>query len=299
MKNRRPFFAGMFVFLVFSPLVANLSHAFRAEEPLLSSNNKTLTTQSMPTAFTLPVKPSVKQASVAEGLHKSGINVNWDSKVSSPFCVSGKDLEAASPAGPAQRITRLVTTSVPERAVAIMQNFASLYGIQDPANKIKPVGKETVDDLGFRHQRVSQTYQGLPVVGADLKVHFNKEGKAYQISGRTIPDIHLDPVPALTVEKALEIAVADFIAKGFEKPDIKNKPTLVIYGLSSPPLLAYELEVSDSPMRIFRYWIDAKNGQIIKALNRVCHGKKTISGYLLAGEGGSSKSFDGWYEEYA
>ena len=48
MKNGRSMFAGILVFLLFSPLVANLSLAIRPEEPLPSSTNKTLTTQSTP-----------------------------------------------------------------------------------------------------------------------------------------------------------------------------------------------------------------------------------------------------------
>ena len=298
MKNGRSMFAGILVFLLFSPLVANLSLAIRPEEPLPSSTNKTLTTQSTPLAPALPIKPTAKQTLVAEDLNKSGIEVIWDSKINSPFSVSGKDLEAATLPGSAQRKARLANASVPERAVTIMQNFASLYGIQNPANAIEPSGSEEKDELGFRHQRLIQTYQGIPVVGADLKVHFNEEGKAYQISGRAIPDINLDTNPTLTAEQAIAIAEKDFLAKGFSKPDVIKQPQLVIYSLKPPTTLTYQLSLSDSLDRIYQYWIDAQTGKIIDNFNRTCHIKASLGGYLLAGEGGGFKNFTGWYENY-
>ena len=310
MKNRRPFLAGMFVFLVFSPLVASLSHAFRAEEPQPSSQSNRMGIQKAPLSPTPSIKPSLAQTDAAEKLSQAGITVQWDSQFNSPTTLEGDALEEKPGTGQA-RMAAVATGNYAQRSIAIIQNYAGLYGIQDPATELQPAGPEEADTLGFRHQRLAQVYRGVPVVGADLKVHFNAEGKAYQVTGRLIPGLNLDTTPALTPDQALNTAAKDFGSRGFGDAGVDQEPRLVIFALDPPPRLAYELVISDVPNRSYKYWIDAKTGSVIKALNMVCSlqteaqmdtsitssllagTSATLTGNVLTREGGNNVSLNG------
>lgn len=251
-----------------------------------------------------PIKPSQQQIAASEALRKLDTILEWDSRVNSPTCVRGKGLGVKSLFGQSVSASAFVGT-YGQRAIAVLQNLAPLYGIGDAASELKPNGTDQIDELGFRHQRLTQVLRGVPVVGADIKVHFDKEGVPYEVSGRLIPGITLDTKPSINANQAIASAVADFVnKKGFPQAKTIEQPQLVVYAIVNPPQLAYQLAISDSPTRIYRYWVNAKTGAVIDAINQVCSilppsskGKAaTIKGTILAGEGGRTLSLAGWSE---
>jgi bacillolysin len=272
---------------------------FRAE-PEPATNQKSNFTSS--TARSIP--PNKKQLLAAGDLQKAGVSVQWDTLVNSPSSVRGKSLGVKPVTGQSKSASVFVGT-YGQRSVAVLQNLAPLYGIGDAASELKPKGIDQMDELGFRHQRLSQVYRGVPVVGADLKVHFDKQGVPYEVSGRFIPGVALDPKPLINANQAIASAVADFVNKrGFPQAKTIEQPQLVIYAMGNPPQLAYQLVISNDGADIYRYYVDAKTGAVINAISEVCsivkpssNGKAaTIKGTILSGEGGRVLSMAGWSE---
>lgn len=251
-----------------------------------------------------PVSPNQQQVAATDELRKLNVSVDWDSRVNSPTSVRGKGLGVKPLSGQSVAASVFIGT-YGQRAIAVLQNLAPLYGIQSASSELQANGSEKTDELGFRHQRLSQVFRGVPVVGADLKVHFNKEGVPYEVSGRFIPGITLDPRPLINANQAIASAVADFVnQRGFPQAKTIEQPQLVIYAMSHPPQLAYQLVISNDGADTYRYWVDAKTGTVIDTINQVCSilppsskGKAaTIKGTILAGEGGRVLSLGGWSE---
>jgi len=276
--------------------------AFRAEQVSAPSQGDKSAKQNL--IEPSPVSPTQQQIAATDELRKLNVSVDWDIRVNSPASVRGKGLGVKPLSGQSVAASVFVGT-YGQRAIAVLQNLAPLYGIQNASSELQANGSEKTDELGFRHQRLSQVFRGVPVVGADLKVHFNREGVPYEVSGRFIPGITLDPKPSINANQAIASAVADFVNKrGFPQAKTIEQPQLVIYAMSHPPQLAYQLAISDSPAHTYRYWVDAKTGTVIDAINQVCSilppsskGKAaTIKGTILAGEGGRVLSLGGWSE---
>jgi thermolysin len=276
--------------------------AFRAEQvPAPSQGDKSAKQNLIEPS---PVSPTQQQVAATDELRKLNISVEWDSRVNSPTSVRGKGLGVKPLSGQSVAASVFVGT-YGQRAIAVLQNLAPLYGIQSASSELQANGPEKTDELGFRHQRLSQVFRGVPVVGADIKVHFDKEGAPYEVSGRFIPGITLDPKPLINANQAIASAVADFVnQRGFPQAKTIEQPQLVIYAMSHPPQLAYQLVISDGGTRTYRYWVDAKMGAVINAISEVCSivkpsskGKAaTIKGSILAGEGGRVLSLAGWSE---
>jgi len=275
---------------------------FRAEPMPAATQKGSVTSYEDSTTRSIPLDQ--KQLLAAGDLQKAGVSVQWDRLVNSPSSVRGKGLGVKPLSGQSVAASVFVGT-YGQRAIAVLQNLAPLYGIGDAASELKPNGTDPIDELGFRHQRLSQVFRGVPVVGADIKVHFDKEGVPYEVSGRFIPGVALDPKPLINANQAIASAVADFVNhRGFPQAKTIEQPQLVIYAMVNPPQLAYQLAISDSPTRVYRYWVNAKTGAVIDAVNQVCSilppsskGKAaTIKGTILAGEGGRILSLAGWSE---
>ena len=251
-----------------------------------------------------PISSTQQQIVACGELRKMGVSVEWDSRVNSPASVRGKGLGVKLLSGQGVAASVFVGT-YGQRAIAVLQNLAPLYGIQNASSELQASGSAKTDELGFRHQRLSQVYRGVPVVGADIKVHFDKTGYPYEVSGRFIPGITIDPKPSINANQAIASAVADFVNKrGFPQAKTIEQPELVIYAMANPPQLAYQLVISNDGADIYRYYVSAKTGSVINATSEVCsivkpssNGKTaTIKGTILSGEGGRVLSMAGWSE---
>jgi len=276
--------------------------AFRAEQvPAPSQVDKSAKLNPVQASH---ISPTQQQSVACGELRKMGVSVEWDSRVNSPASVRGKGLGVKPLSGQSVAASVFVGT-YGQRATAVLQNLAPLYGIQNASSELQANGLAKTDELGFRHQRLIQIYRGIPIVGADLNVHFDNGGIPYEVSGRFISGITLDTKPSINANQAIASAVADFVNKrGFPQAKTIEQPQLVIYAMSNPPQLVYQLVISDDPTRMYRYWVNAKTGSVIDAMNQVCSilppsskgNSATIKGTILAGEGGRVLSFSGWSE---
>ena len=262
--------------------------------------------QAKPDAF--PAKsPSTDQLEVARQAANAGISVAWQAGLGTPSSIRGQDLGAQRSFSIGKGLALSGGEAYEHDAVAVMENLSRFYRLQDAQQEFTTKKAER-DSVGFHHVRLKQMYQGMPVVGGDLIVHFDKNGKACEVNGQYIPDIQVGVVPQLSAADALAIAQKDLAALGKPAGTVGKEPTLVIFARKTQPQLTYELTLAydndpEGPGR-WRYWIDALQGRVILRYNDVqniaaptSNGHHTnITGTILSGEGGSTPTITGWYE---
>lgn len=153
-------------------------------------------------------------------------------------------------------------------SAAFFAEYGSIFGVRNPASELSLMQVGT-DNFGLTTARYQQVYQGIPVYGAVLFVHFNRDGQIMSANGRFVPDLNLNPSPALTEEAAANAAIRS-VAKGAAADAINaSAPVLVIYhpGMvqNQPAVarLAYHTTVgNDFDVRQFVF-VDAQNGYIL------------------------------------
>ena len=250
--------------------------------------------------------PSEAQIQLAKEAAKTGVQIEWDSHLGTPFSIRGKDLGQRRSFSRGKGLVLKGKDLYRQNAVAVFDNLAGLFRIRDAETEFAPT-KTDHDFLGFHHVRVVQVYHGLRVIGGQLIVHFNDSGDAYEVNGNYVSDIDLDIIPGFDEAQAVKLAQADLMGPGNAGAKIIKGPELVIFAFNTEPRLAYELTLGYSEQTKcgqWRYWVDALDGTILLCFNDV----KTISpptddgyhvavtGNILSGEGGSSTTVTGWYE---
>lgn len=237
-------------------------------------------------------------------LEAQGIEVGWDEKTDTPFSLRGKGLGTRALGGRSGR--NVFAGTYADRALAVMENLAPAFGIRSAAQELKASGPEQLDDLGFRHQRLDQQYQGIPVVGGDLKVHFDAEGIPYEVSGRFVPGIQLGTKPQISALESEASAKEAFSAEARSLAGLRVHETaaLVVLAVEQAPVLAYQVGVSSTPDQAYRFWVDARSGEVIRKVSQVCgiqapsnRGTSVqLRGMRLPAEGGAYVIFPGWRE---
>ncbi|MEU5388121.1 M4 family metallopeptidase [Kitasatospora cineracea] len=102
-----------------------------------------------------------------------------------------------------------------------------------------------VDTDGARHVRYDRTYRGLPVIGGDLVVHYDKNGKststtwahqgAIKVAGTT-PKLSGSDASAAAVKHAKHVKNA--------RTEAADGSTLTVYAVGKVPVLAYRSTVT-------------------------------------------------------
>jgi Zn-dependent metalloprotease len=93
------------------------------------------------------------------------------------------------------------------RAMDFFERFEDAFGLEDPARDLELV-KSAEDELGMTHLSFGQFYEGVPVYGARIVAHFNRDGELATVNGAVVPDIAIDPSPTLGASDAATIARA-------------------------------------------------------------------------------------------
>ncbi|MFC1453942.1 M4 family metallopeptidase [Verrucomicrobiota bacterium] len=264
--------------------------AFRADDPI-SGSAKTAASA----LKTIPPKtPTDGQKEAVKSL--DNVQVEWDAKTGAPASIRGKDLAAKNLGGKGLLLKTGAGRNFAADSIAVMDRLTKAYRLHDAAKEFSAI-KTQADELGFRHVRLDQVYKGLKVVGAEVIVHFNKAGKAYQVNGRYIPDININIKAGIDATKAVEAAQNDLAKMGKPAGTLNGSVELVIYARKVAPVLAYELTLVYKDEKAgagnWRYWINARDGTIINRYNDIRKSAATISGNLNSGEGGASVTLTG------
>ncbi len=159
-----------------------------------------------------------------------------------------------------------------DAALTYFQNNENVYKLSNVAADMQ-VSRIVEDDLGMRHIRFQQHYEGLPVIGQEMMAHFGSDGVLKTVNGILEPKIKLETTPSIQSAEAVSIADTDlqnFFGKG--EPDM---PELVVFPWEGNTYLAWRMFLySNSPMGRWEYFVDAHTGDVIYKANRVMHDTK-------------------------
>ncbi len=232
-----------------------------------------------------------------------GVDVHWNVERGVPSLVLSTNLPVVGP------MPMAAQRDPAARAIRMMAGLAPAYGIQN-ADAELTAARTVTDSTGYRHVRLRQTYQGVPVAGSELIVHLDPDGRGRAVNGRFVPGLDLSVVPTLSAADATRAAAADQARMGFTAGALDAPPQLGIWARGATPVLAYSLTVVHPVSRLppgrWRYWISAHDGSVLFRYNDVQYASvpppysgyhTTISGTILAGEGGGVKTVTGWLED--
>lgn len=166
-------------------------------------------------------------------------------------------------------------------ALEFLEGYKDLFLLKDPKTELN-VKSIKEDKAGNTHIRFDQTYQGIPVWGAQILVHFNKDGSIKSVNGRWEPTPQIDITPILSKEDALKIAKEDLKnQKNFSKEPVAE---LLIFPWQDETHLAWQVTLIPDLAHDWKYFVDAKTGTILLKYNDVKDdGSVTALGVMLNG----------------
>jgi bacillolysin len=178
-----------------------------------------------------------------------------------------------------------------QRALEFLREHGGLIGMNDSeraqagaanargASSFK-AGKAFKDSIGSSHVRLNQSYEGLPVFGAQVVVHMNERGIT-AVSGQFVPDIKISTQPAINEAAAQAKALREQLGGGqlsVAKTELSIYRKGLLAGYAGQSVLAYNIEVTDGKHVRMQIWIDATKGTVLdriplthQALNRIIY----------------------------
>ncbi|MEO7860418.1 MAG: M36 family metallopeptidase [Nitrospirales bacterium] len=125
----------------------------------------------------------------------------------------------------------------------------------------------------------TQATDGVPVYGAELKVHFNRQGRVVGLTNTSVPSAKLGSIsPSVKAEQAVESARGHVHPGLVDEEEIGLLPVpstkLVIYAETGTPTLAWEVIVH-TPGPTWQLFVHAQTGNVLapaKDLNRYATG---------------------------
>ncbi len=179
---------------------------------------------------------------------------------------------------PAPQVAKQTEAALGASAASFLDRHGAAFGLRAGSRELQLLRSET-DELGQTHLTYAQRYHGLPVLGAQMKVHFDAGGRLTLVNGTAIPDIAVSATPSVSAGLAQRNAAGFVKRKGASAQDTR----LLVYrkGLTNAEPgenhLAYEVVVTNGNVRDFVY-VDAHTGKVIEkisgtpdALNRVAY----------------------------
>ncbi len=187
------------------------------------------------------------------------VSVTWSHLWGTPKAVYGtlSDPMAVSEASARQFLST---------QAALLKLDPSLPGVTLAATKATPMGQV---------YEFTQSADGVPVYGAELKVHFNRDGRVVALTNTSVPSAKLGViVPSVKPEQAVESARGQVPPGPVDEPETGELPPpstkLVIYAETGTPTLAWEV-ILHTPGPTWQLFVHAQTGNVLapaKDLNR-------------------------------
>ncbi len=194
------------------------------------------------------------------------IGVSWNEGTGTPQSIYGKLSESVG-----------VATEVDARR--FLSDNHDLFKM--PASTYELTLVSSFDSPMGRHFVFEQNYQGLPIFGAEVKVHFNQAGEVVAVNNTYVPDIYLPSAKprvsgSQAVVRARESLPAVAAVDSVDLPEPATK--LGIYVSKGAASLAWEVLVSTSGPT-WKVVVDADKGGLLAApadINRYVTGSGQV-----------------------
>ena len=126
------------------------------------------------------------------------------------------------------------------------------------------VTRTSTDGLGMTHIRVQQEVDGIPVEGGEAIVHLDDQGDVASLTLKPVEDLNVDPVPALTAEDALDLALEATSGQPTRTPTTSVRILRQDDGDHLAWRVRFEQLGTDAPDAIPVVSVDAHTGDILR-----------------------------------
>ena len=150
-------------------------------------------------------------------------------------------------------------------ARAFLSAYAAVFRLEDP-NREMTKQRIDVDRIGTTHVRFEQAYRDLPIPGAELIVHLDRERRVVLASGSYIATPRdLDATPTISAEGARAIAVREGNL-GADACSACATDLVVFAERGALPRLAWRVAAPAGAIAASERWIDAQSGAPLRSL---------------------------------
>jgi len=162
-----------------------------------------------------------------------------------------------------------------------LKNIQSEICVEDTDQEFVLLTQEK--ENGYNHLKFQQVYKGVPIYGAEIFVHLEKDA-SLSFNGRNQPTPYLENLtPNLSKEEAIQEVIEDVKAHasyhqmgekelamytdGQYVTELIILPSEKDFGMFN---LAYHITIRPNFMERFEYFIDAQTGEILNHYNNTC-----------------------------
>lgn len=160
-------------------------------------------------------------------------------------------------------------------ARAFLAHFGDLWGLDDPATELA-LQSVLVDRSGASHVRFAQQWRGLPVSGAQLFVHLDRERRVVLVNGTYVKspsDVDLEP--GLDADAARAAAAKETGGA----PCAACAADLVIFAERGKwARLAWRIGPAPGGLRGEEITVDANDGEVLRRIPAALPKARGISG---------------------
>jgi Zn-dependent metalloprotease len=169
------------------------------------------------------------------------------------------------------------------KAKGFLARYGDLLGLPGTPRELELMSTNE-DQIGMTHLVYRQTFGGVAVFGAQLRVHFDSSGELVTVNGTLVPDLALDTDPTISSETA-ESTARTLIAKehripadtlGLPKVELLVYRSGLVRGIPGSNHLAWKVDIGDGRWIREDVFIDAHNGRLIDRIDRIHSITRTI-----------------------
>jgi Zn-dependent metalloprotease len=182
-----------------------------------------------------------------------------------------------------------------ERATKkFLAEYKGLYRLRDPESELS-LSRERKDALGMTHARFQQVTHGVPVQGAELMAHYDRDGRLASIDAQYVPDLDgVDVNPTIDASAALAKLKSEALSRASDLTEDQLEAEagkLVVHApAAGAARVAYQYTVravSGAHPAIWVTTVDAKTGDVLNQYDNLQTVEATANGAL-----GDAKKFE-------
>jgi Zn-dependent metalloprotease len=201
------------------------------------------------------------------GKTSGSVSVTWSHLWGTPKAIYGT---LSSPMAVSEASARQFLSA----QAALLKLDPSLPGVTLAGTRATPMGQV---------YEFTQAADGVPVYGAELKVHFNRDGRVVALTNTSVPSAKLGVIPpSVKPEQAVESARGQVPPGPVDEPETGDLPLpstkLVIFAETGTPTLAWEV-ILHTQGPTWQLFVHAQTGNVLapaKDLNRYATGRGQV-----------------------